>query len=268
VRTVLIALLATVGITVASMSAPAGATVRHQALIYGDSLTWESAPQLVTQFAQHPGWPVRIHAFPATAPCLWDTWLATDLAQYRPTVVTLETAANGYGPAFPCMVDANGVRLVDRSQGFFDRYTTDLDTFFATVTAAGARVVYMAGPPMLDPVRDADVARLTTIATALGARYHGVSISTRGRAALSNVGRYTPTKRCATTETVAMGCNPATHRIAVRTIVAGPQIGLHFCPAGLPAPYPWFCATYSSGEFRWARAVVSSTVSPPPPLMP
>jgi hypothetical protein len=64
-----------------------------------------------------------------------------------------------------------------------------------------------------------------------------------------------------------MGCDPITHQIAVRTTV-GAQKGLHFCPGGLDAEVPWNCATYSSGEFRWARAEVNAIVNPPKPIVP
>lgn len=261
-----IVLLVALASAFAGVATPAGATVHHQALIYGDSLAWESMPQTKAQFAVHATWSVAFHPLPTTAPCQWLTWLPADLATYHPTVVVMETAANAWAPDWPCMVDANGAPIVDGTPEFFDRYTADLDTFFATVTATGARLVYMVAPPMLTTVRDADVTRLAQIATTLAGHYHGVSISQRGRVAMSNGGRYTPTKRCMRTETAAMGCD-AKHLIAIRTL-SGVQAGLHFCPGGLPDAYPWFCATYSSGEYRWARATVSSAVSPPRPVLP
>jgi hypothetical protein len=94
-----------------------------------------------------------------------------------------------------------------------------------------------------------------------------VSISGAARTALSKSGKYTATKPCLATETAAMGCDLVTNQIAVRTVV-GAQTGLHFCPGGLPSEYPWDCATYSSGEYRWAKAEVNAIVKPPKPILP
>jgi hypothetical protein len=87
----------------------------------------------------------------------------------------------------------------------------------------------------------------------LAAQYPGVSISDSVRTALStDDGTYASTLPCLSTEGAGKGCVKG--QIDVRTVV-GPQIGLHLCPGGLTATYPWPCATYSSGELRYGRAV-------------
>ena len=69
----------------------------------------------------------------------WDP-LADDLAAYHPSIVSIETAANGYLPQVPCMVDESGNPLLEGSPGFFAKYAADLDYFFATVTTTGELV--------------------------------------------------------------------------------------------------------------------------------
>ena len=125
---------------------------------------------------------------------------------------------------------------------------------FATATAAGAKVVFFDAPPMLDPARNIAVSEIPAMAQALAANYPAVTISTDVATALSSDGAYTQTMPCLASEGAAEGC--LQHSITIRTTV-GPQAGLHLCPAGLESDFPWPCPTYSSGEFRFAKAVVT-----------
>ena len=243
----------------------ATATTPKTALIYGDSLTWESMSHITQQFAKKSGWTRYVHAFPSTPPCLWNTWLAADLAQYNPSVVALTTAANTYNASYPCMVDSNGNPLVMGTPEYYAKYESDLNTFFATVTATGAKVVYVKAPPMLDPVRNAAIIEIANRATQAAGNYHGVSISNVVRAALAKNGKYTATKPCLAIEASLPDC--VNNTITIRTIT-GPQTGLHLCPGGLPDVYPFFCKTYSSGEYRFGKNLVNTIVNPPPPILP
>ncbi len=245
--------------------APAGATTPRTALIIGDSLTYESRFQLADRFALRTVWAQHTQGVAQTAPCDWLNWLPSDLATYQPSIVGLLTAGNT-GPT-PCMTDATGAALVTGSTAYYDRYRADLAAFFAAVTATGARVVFFSAPPFTDPARNAAAKQITTIATQLAYQYHGVSIAGSVRTALSNSGTYAPTKPCLTTETVAMGCNATTLRIPIRTVSGFLDYGLHLCPTGLPAGTFGICSTYSSGEYRFARAMTSSLISPPPPKL-
>jgi hypothetical protein len=242
------------------------APVGKHALIYGDSLTWESRVHIAARFTKKTGWVAAVHSWPSTQPCVWNDWLDADLEQHQPSIVTIATSANRYSATAPCAVDANGQPLQPGTQAFYDHYAAELDEFFARVTATGARVLYLVAPPMLDPQRNADILKIATIAKGLAAKYHGVSIATGARNALARNGKYTPTKPCLATETAAMGCVDG--RITIRTVV-GPQTGVHLCPDGLGTEYPYACATsYASGEYRWARAMVNLTVTPPAPVVP
>lgn len=245
-RIVLVFAVATV-MTVFALPLPSHAAVnQHRSsgdgqdsfLMYGDSLTWESANFI----QQRMGNEVYVHSFPASAPCQWVTWLDQDLATYHPKVVGIISAGN------PCPGQTIG------SLAYYFQYEGDLNTMFATATAAGAKVVFFDAPPMLDPARNIAVSEIPAMAQALAANYPAVTISTDVATALSSDGAYTPTMPCLASEGAAEGC--LKHSITIRTTV-GLQAGLHLCPAGLASDFPWPCPTYSSGEFRFAKAVVN-----------
>ncbi|HTZ08578.1 MAG TPA: hypothetical protein VMB72_05885, partial [Acidimicrobiales bacterium] len=207
-------------------------------LVYGDSLTWESADDIRARMGSQ----VVVRSYPGTAPCQWLGWLPADLAAYHPKVVGIVTAGN------PCPGQTMG------TLPYFLQYENDVAAMFSTITASGARVVFFDAPPMLDPVRETFVAQFPVFAQALAAEFPGVTVSDAIAAALSSDGAYTSTLPCLPTERVGRGCVGG--RITVRTTV-GLQAGLHLCPTGLPAAYPWKCPTYSSGEYRFAKAVAS-----------
>jgi hypothetical protein len=217
-------------------SAQSPATVPGTALVYGDSLTWESSDKI-----QDANSAVIVRSYPTTAPCQWDTWLPADLALYHPTVVGIVSAGNTCGSE------------IMGSSEYYTDYWNSLKIMFADATAAGARVVFFISPPMLDPVRQTAVNWIYLIAEVLAAQYPGVSISNAVSTALATIyGTYASTLPCLSTEGAAKGC--VNGQIDVRTVV-GPQTGLHLCADGLTATYPWPCATYSSGELRFGRAV-------------
>jgi hypothetical protein len=133
------------------------------------------------------------------------------------------------------------------------------------VSATGAKMVFVDDPPFAWAPRDAAVGQIIEIATELAGEYHGVSIVKTARNALSKSGKYTAYKPCLTIETAAMGCSNGL--IAVRT-TSGIQTGLHLCPPGLPATFPWYCPVYSSGEYRFGRAIAAAAAHPPKPIAP
>jgi hypothetical protein len=233
------------------------------ALIYGDSLTYESSWAISQQFATKNGWTHAVRSFPSTAPCDWLSWLTNDLATYQPSVVSLSTAGGAYTA---CMKDTNGNQMVPGSQAYYDKYSSDLAQFFSQVTATGAKVVFMKAPPMLDAAANERMNQISNIATQLAGQYHGVSISSVPRNAVSNSGKYTQTKPCLASETAALGCQPD-GKIAIRN-----TDGLHFCPTTYTTsssyPFWWCSSSYSSGAYRWGRAIANTTANPPAPVLP
>jgi hypothetical protein len=239
----------------------------HTALTYGNTLTWESQKEIAAATTHKRGWTIVHHSFPNTGLCTWNTWLAADLARYQPAVVGVASMSNPFDATNPsCGVDASGTPLVFGSQAYLDSWRTELIRFFTTVTASGAQAVYFSPLPVKDPTRNAVLLQQDAIARAVAASMPRVSVSAALRTALSKAAKYTDTKPCLSTETAAQGC--ANGLIAIRTLTAPIQAGNHLCPGGLPDAYPWFCTTYSSGEFRFARALVNTLVRPPPPLLP
>jgi hypothetical protein len=268
-RAVALATLAAGAMSIASVPAASAAVTPKSALIYGDSLTYESQWAIAGRFATKAGWVQHAHEFPGFALCDLLAWLPADLAAYHPSVVAVETAGNY---ARPCVVDANGNQLDPTSAAFFVKYRADIHAFFKAVTDTGATVVWISAPPMLDAAWDSRIVKLNSIATEVAASYPGVSVSATPRNQVSNAGVYTATKPCLASETAALGCGlPGAGLIWVRT-VTGPQTGIHFCPAGLDV-YPYPClptagTTYASGEYRWGTAVADATVAPPASLRP
>jgi hypothetical protein len=243
--------------------------IPRYALIYGDSLTYESRASVAQEFSKL-GWPDAQHEYPGFALCDFQQWLPADLAAYHPSVVAVESAGNF---TRPCMLDANGNALDPSSDAFFAKYRADMHAFFKTVTDTGASVSWIVAPPMLDPEWDARIVKLEAVAKEVAASYPGVSISTAPRNHLANSGHYTATKACLKTETVAQGCGlPGPGLIWIRTVV-GPQTGIHLCPGGLGSTAGFPCLptngiTYASGEYRWGSAVADTTVKPPKPILP
>lgn len=241
----------------AAVSQPPG-----KALVYGDSLTFESRGAIGNEIALHPGWTVTVHAYPGFAPCDMIPWLDSDLATYQPTVFAIETAGNF---TRPCMVDANGVQLVAGSPGYYAKLNADLSTIFQRVTAYGAQVVFIKAPPMLDAAWNTRILKVSANTTKLAKTMHRVSVSGAPRAAIATKNKFTSYKPCLAEETAAMGCSDG--QIAIRTL-SGLQAGIHFCPDGLLGPPAYACDMYASGETRFGRALAKVLVKPPKPLLP
>jgi hypothetical protein len=242
-------------------SAPASATTTvstKTALIYGDSLTWESYWAIQAKFATKKHWIFHNLSFPQSAPCDWLGRLASDLAAYHPTIVAITSAGN----VSSCVTDADGNAQAVNTPGYYARYQQDLGAMFSEITATGSKVLFMEAPPFADPDRNAAVPQILGIAKTLAKGYHGVSVSSAINTALSKNGKYTAYKACLPSEAAQNGCLKG--QIAVRTLT-GVQAGLHLCPIGLPS-FPWFCQIYSSGELRFGNALVETIVAPPPPI--
>src|SRR5690349_25003993 len=93
----------------ASWSSASAAVVKPKvALVYGDSIAFESSWAMSQRFAEKTGWTYQPHMYPGFAACDFLGWLPADLAAYHPTVVAIETAGNF---TRPCMLDANGDQL-------------------------------------------------------------------------------------------------------------------------------------------------------------
>jgi hypothetical protein len=250
-------LIASIGVMGYVATKPSEAVTAKTALIYGDSVTQESRFMIAEFSATKSGWTHVTRSWGGTAPCDWLTWLPNDLAIYQPSIVAISTMGNNLTD---CMKDASGIPLQVGSQDYYNRYRSDLSSFMSQVTATGSKLVFMKAPPAQDAARNTAITQLNSIATELAGQYHGVSISSTARNAVSSSGKYIQYKKCLTTETVTQGCG-SDGKIAIRS-----WDGLHLCPITLAAYST--CNVYSSGEVRWAKAAVNATVNPPAPVLP
>jgi hypothetical protein len=262
--------LATVAMVGALVSSPSGAATPPPgvALVYGNTLTWESQKAIAAFAGSRPGWSIQHRSFPNTGPCTWGAWLPADLATYHPTLIAIAPMTNPPDASNPtCGVDGAGAPLALGSAAYFDGFATALRTMFSTAADAGVRVLYFASPPVRDVNRNAVLLRQNEIAQATAASYPGISYSSAARSSLATNNRYVDYKKCLSGETAAQGCG-TDGLIAIRTLSAPVQAGNHLCAAGLPDTFPWFCAAYSSGEVRFAKALVDTIVNPPAPILP
>lgn len=256
-----------IALCVAGLAAPAGASKKPPAvaLVYGDSLVWESSWEISTMLTAKHVTDVN-ESESSTAPCDWLARLPGDLATYKPTTVTLATAGNSSAIVSKCMDDpTTGAPWPIGSAGYFAQYTSDLNAIFSAVTATGAKMVFVDDPPFAGLATDRNpvMVELIAIATQLAANYHGVSIVSTARTQLSKRGAYVAYKPCLRTETAAMGC--VAGQIPIRTVAGDPvQIGLHLCPPSLTFPFP--CSVYSSGEYRFGKVIADVAARPPKPV--
>lgn len=230
------------------------------ALVYGDSIMFESYWTLYGKFNAKKGWTAYMHAYPGFALCDWQDELEQELALYHPQIVSIETQGNTYTN---CMRDSNGNLPAYGSQAWKDKYRADFNKFFATATAAGSKVLYFKALPRGDgnPAYKA----LDSIAQQEAGKFHGVSISAKARNSVTKTGKFTWTKKCYAFETAAMGCNAATNQITVRN-----PDGIHLCPVAYPTNESFLagCSVYSGGAYRFGKTMFAATISPPAPILP
>ncbi len=231
------------------------------ATLYGDSIMFESTNQIASQFATKAGWTFKNTSYPGSAPCDWFAQLQSDLATLHPKIVVLETQGNSLTP---CMRDANGNQIVFGSQAWLNKYRTDLDFYFSTATAAGAKVLFVYPLPESSSSATKSLVSLKNMALAEAGKYHGVSVSGAPRNAVTSSGTFVWRKTCLSTETASMGCGA---EVAGKIRVRSPD-GVHLCPINPNWSVIPSCSVYSSGEFRWSKSLVSTTINPPAPILP
>lgn len=240
-------------LVVAGWAPAAHAATPKMALIYGDSLVWESTPDINLG----AGWTRAMHAIFGRAPCDWLNALPADLSTYHPNVVTIATAGNTQGNG-SCETAAAG------SAQYFADYQTDLEALVSQITATGAQLVFVEDPPFADPTRNSDVAQIDAMEVALSQKYAHVTVSSTIRKQMSTrAGAYEDHARCLSVETAAEGC--VAGRIPIRTLPGFVGAGLHLCPDGVGPVLP-ACDQYSSGEVRFGKAIAAATKHPHPVL--
>jgi hypothetical protein len=218
-----------------------GATATKSVIVIGDSLTWESAPRIRSGLGA--AWTTNVSAIGGMPACGMIPLLQSTLvANPHPTVIAIETAGNALAP---CMGGA-----IPGDDAFWARYRADLATLAATASATGAHVVFVAPPPTEEPSLSAIEAQIGAIARATP----GWTVTTAASVAVTPAGTFTAFLPCLKNETAKQGCVGG--QIRVRN-----ADGLHLCPVSFATTGTKPCAVYSSGERRWAAAVVKAIKS-------
>ncbi len=227
---------------------------------FGDSIMYESYWHMVSQFSKKKGWTYHVSAYPGYALCDWLSAIDAKLAT-KPSVLVIESQGNS---VTSCMKDANGINYPYGSAGWLNKYKTDFNHVFASANANGVKVLVVYPLPFAAPSLTTYSSQLTTMIKTEAAKYHNISVTAAPRNAVTSSGKFIWEKSCLATETTAMGCNAVTRKITVRA-----PDGIHLCPTATGS-YNFMngCPQYSSGEYRYAKALVAATVSPPAPLLP
>ena len=228
--------------SVAWSASSQGATTRT-ALLLGDSLTTETAPDFVAP----SGWRLVFDAYPGIAPCDWldgPTPNATTFLDEHPAVVLIETAANDFTR---CMRVRGHLPKLGSAQ-FITEYERSLTTLFEMARAVDARIVLLSPPPLLVPSRSSALIKIMLWAI----DDEHVFVATGPRFAVSSHGLFRLRLPCLRGETAVMGCVGGL--IAVRTVDS--HFHLHFCPWSDDIVTGFTCSVYSSGQERWARATM------------
>lgn len=214
-------------------------------VLLGDSLAQEAAPYLERQLDDRV---VVERVFGGTAPC---DWLDRDLHAAPGRTVVVSFSGNSLTP---CMADGHGGHL--RAQALVDRYRADLATLVGRIRHAGAQVLLVQQPERgpdhtaggsADPDAAVEVAGVNAVYADL-ASSPAVSLVDAG-AAVEDSGAFAATLPCLPGEE---SCGPD-GRIVVRS-----DDGVHLCTGTATIP----CPRYSSGAFRFARAIARALRSP------
>jgi lysophospholipase L1-like esterase len=186
-----------------------------QWLVYGDSLSEQSAPYLAQSGT------VGSRYFGGTAPCNWVAGLSNDRASFTPTKVLVQFIGN-LPPA--CMTGRDPKTA----------YEQDLTKIVSFWKAQNVPVVMIISPPTeTDSLAWARQAEQDVAANL------NIPINSAGQAVLTDTGQFTFFLPCQASETPALGCG-LEQPGAIRVRNAD---GVHFGTAG-----------YSSGAERFANA--------------
>jgi hypothetical protein len=203
--------------------------------LVGDSLAEQAAPYLAVLL---DGKTLVPRFFGGTAPC---DWREMDLQATASSVVVISFTGNSMTP---CMSDGFGGQL--HGKYLVAKYRVDLNVLLDRVRTVGAVALLVGQPPHSDALPGNDDLNAINEMYAGLAGTNGVFFVDAGAAVENADGTYAKTLPCLPDE---VECGPA------GTNVVRNDDGVHFCP-GPPSLDP--CAVYSSGAFRFARAIAAA----------
>ncbi len=213
--------------------------------LYGDSLGMEAGMDFMS-LAHAAGASALVRTYGGLAVCDFLASMASDAASWQPTAVVLEFSGDNFTP---CMEgDPIG------SPQYYAKYRSDLQQAIDIFRAYGSEV-FLTGLPY-DGLAELNqnVASLNQLYLSVATANAGVTYVDAGQAVMAN-GAFTWTLPCLATE-------PCTGP-AGTNVVRSPD-GVHFCPTGNTTIQGYFaaCNVYSSGAFRFARAMLDPALGP------
>jgi hypothetical protein len=211
---------------------------------YGDSLGMEAGKNF-SDLAQADGASALVRAYPGTAVCDFLAKMATDSASWQPTAVVLVFSGDNFTP---CMA---GYPI--GSPQYYAKYQTDIQTAIDLFRPHGTQVFLIGLPYDASSNANQNIANMNQLFASVAATNTGVTYVDAGQAVMAN-GAFTWTLPCLPGEpcTGPSGTN----------LVRAPD-GAHFCPSGMDTFEGYFavCSVYSSGEFRFASAMLGPVLN-------
>ena len=215
-----------------------GAGDARDVVLVGDSIALEAAPYLRSAL---DGPELEERTFGGSAPC---DWLGNDLGVRRHQVVVISFIGNSLTD---CMADGAGGHL--QGAAVVERYRADVAELVRQVRSAGATVL-LVGQPQRGPAALGE-AQTDLVVTGLDEVYadlaqaEGVGFVDAGASLEREDGSFAAELPCLSEEPE---CGPD-GRNPVRS-----DDGVHLCPGPSRSP----CPVYSSGAFRFARAIAEA----------
>jgi hypothetical protein len=232
----------------ASASALSGVRYPSRVAVFGDSLTFEAEPYYVTLIHRGADTALTYDSFGGTAICDWFPTMREVESRDHPRAVELEFSGNALTP---CMR-----RFARPAQAYFQKYYADAEEAIHIFVPAGTHV-YLVGAPV-------DRKRLGwSNGNTLNMQYARIAATDPQHVTYVDAGSavegpghtYARTLPCLPIEPCTGPVVNSTPSNLVRA-----RDGIHFCPvtSGNKKGVIARCPVYSSGAFRYARAMVAA----------
>ncbi len=222
-----------------------------RAIVYGDSLTWESR-RYIPGLAAALGVEATHHSYVGTAICDWTPDMWRRVPHERPDVVVVAFYGNSWTP---CMADGKGDYLQGAAKA--RKYVHDANAAVAIALATGSKVVFVGAPRSKPQMSDPDWELVRDVYRAQVTRHPGKVFYVDAGTTIAPNGTFTPTMPCLPRERDLVDTNGAHPCQRGRIVVRAPD-GVHFCPDGrddaMGQPGP--CATYMSGAYRYMQTIL------------
>jgi hypothetical protein len=221
---------------------------RTHIALFGDSLAFEAQPYYVDQVHDAGDVAYTYNSVGGTAICDWLTKMSDVAAAEHPKAVDLEFSGNNLTP---CMA---GYEV--HTPQYYEKYRTDTLSAIEIFKSAGAHVFLIGAPVTRAEESDPDWQQLNL-------QYKALAESDPAHVTYVDAGtvvelpehQYTDTLPCLHGESCTGPVIDGVHSNVVRS-----PDGIHFCPTktGDESGVIGGCIVYSSGAYRYAKAMVDA----------